>query len=496
MRFISFILISAFLISLSFADLYKYGPLVSSFEDSFVFSIEGKPIIIGEINAQGFYNNAQAACAVEEGVSTVMISYPTSDETYLSANMKMDDTITFKVKENETKAEVDVTLEINRINASFLPFCREECTCTNPTNKTVKFQVTINPASYCNDPDKENTNIVGTVLKRPITSNKVENNIDLVAGSVTEYTDSCSGATVVSERTCPTPTKPKTIPCAGGTICKDGACVLPQQPAATCVDSDGGADTSVKGFVKEANRVLNDSCLDQSTVSEFYCEGNFARGKGINCPADSKCKDGACVVEQQPTKFCTDSDFGENPNEKGTTIWGTEIFLSELIVGNETDRCLGESDLLEFYCGETEGKNSTFSCAYSEICENGICIKKLEPTPTPIPSPQPQPSPEPQPVGNPQELATSAIEKARDAITSASKDNKDVQGAKAKLEEADDAYKKVDYKSAIDLAKDAEALALNAKPIEQENNTFLILAGVILLAIVLLIKYFFRKPTK
>ena len=482
MRFLLSLLFFSFFISLAFADLYKYGPLVSSFEDPFVFKIEDKPIIIGDISVQGFYDNA--ACDVEEGTSTVMISYPTSDDTYLSVNMNMDDTITFKVKENETKTDVEITIEVNRINASLLPFCREECTCTNPTNKTVKFEVTINAASSCDDPDGKDANNPTTVVTKSITSTKIENNIDLISGEAVSYDDSCSGGSVVNERTCPKPIKPESIPCVGGKICSNGACRLPNT---VCEDSDNGADSKVKGTVKEGDRILTDHCLDQDIVSEFYCEGNFAKEKGINCPANFVCEDGACIEKLQPTKFCDDSDFGENPNKIGTVTWGIKG-EAEILSSNETDKCLGESDLLEFYCKGDEGKNSTFSCAYGEICEDGQCIKKLEPEPQPTPS-------EPPPIENQQELAATAIEKARTAIANDAKDNKDVDAAKIKLEDADVAYKKSDYENSLNLAEEAEALAINAKPrqAQQDGSIYLVFSLVVFVIIILVINYFFKK---
>jgi len=167
-----------------------------------------------------------------------------------------------------------------------------------------------------------------------------------------------------------------------------------------CIDSDGGSNIFLKGTVSiflngTVSDPLNktDFCINDKEVFEYKChprpgvgQGFVAQGSSFNCPEDSYCLDGACVVEP----YCTDSDGGVNYNVKGsTTSYGylTEYeeltredfcFITTEPTGGNTfgytikvDEC-ESCELNEYYCGSEKGfESEQYLCPNG--CRNGAC---------------------------------------------------------------------------------------------------------------------------
>jgi hypothetical protein len=170
--------------------------------------------------------------------------------------------------------------------------------------------------------------------------------------------------------------------------------------AASCSDSDGGANYAVKGTVtaKIPSFIIfsktvsyTDSCSwvrDKGTMlTEYSCKGDNVLRQTIACP---NCKDGVCPTTAPTNVTCTDSDGGKNYYVKG------KINLEELGgSGSGIDTCVTPIDnhtsmpgdtgthLLEsFCCGGICSSNEIYKCPNG--CSNGACI--IPPAP-PVPSP-------------------------------------------------------------------------------------------------------------
>jgi len=82
--------------------------------------------------------------------------------------------------------------------------------------------------------------------------------------------------------------------CASGESCVSGSCV---DGSATCSDTDGGIDYSVKGTCNDATTFtpIDDECTDSNTLDEYSCsEYGLCGVESKTC--DGVCVDGACVA--------------------------------------------------------------------------------------------------------------------------------------------------------------------------------------------------------
>ncbi|MBI2530318.1 MAG: hypothetical protein HYW05_04210 [Candidatus Diapherotrites archaeon] len=100
---------------------------------------------------------------------------------------------------------------------------------------------------------------------------------------------------------CPSTCTRKCLPssCSGNICTTDcegsGSCFT---PSATCIDTDGGKDTAIKGSVTGTfdveYRSQTDYCTDTANVMEFYCTSEGKTGGDVIACA-SGCSNGACV---------------------------------------------------------------------------------------------------------------------------------------------------------------------------------------------------------
>lgn len=144
---------------------------------------------------------------------------------------------------------------------------------------------------------------------------------------------------------------------AGVQVNKTGEC---QQQSSQCLDSDGGKDIFTAGIVTHKGQRYGDSCVDDKTVEERFCENNEAKSVNLPCAAGYACDGGKCVVIP-----CTDSDGGVNEEMKGTVVAGDE---------NETDRCADSNTVKEFYCDSGRIASKDVDCAAGKQCSDAACI--------------------------------------------------------------------------------------------------------------------------
>ncbi|MBU0585930.1 hypothetical protein KJ780_00290 [Candidatus Micrarchaeota archaeon] len=149
------------------------------------------------------------------------------------------------------------------------------------------------------------------------------------------------------------------LPCPTGYECELGVCIQ-----AVCTDSDGGKDKSVFGQVEAGGSMMQDECISEFKLKEYYCENGTALSTELACGSGFYCDEGICV--EAP---CTDSDHGINLSIKGTVEKGSETF---------TDTCSG-SLVREYYCmnGTVEHTDSEcedgFECVQGK-CERTVCV--------------------------------------------------------------------------------------------------------------------------
>jgi hypothetical protein len=115
--------------------------------------------------------------------------------------------------------------------------------------------------------------------------------------------DACLNFSFLNEMECVNNTPSSMfVLCENG--CLDGACR--SSPAFSCLDSDGGVNFTSKGFLNATGfGLLEDSCLDNNTILEYYCDSNSA----LNVSFDCDCFGGECSVE---LAWCDGADIDQD----------------------------------------------------------------------------------------------------------------------------------------------------------------------------------------
>lgn len=134
----------------------------------------------------------------------------------------------------------------------------------------------------------------------------------------------------------------------------------PSGNTAVCTDSDGGRDTYAAGTVSLGNTARADSCVDASTVKEYYCEDGIMGVSDLPCGSGYTCTGGACVPVP-----CSDSDGGEVAEARGTATAGAASL---------TDSCASEGSVTEYYCSAGGVLSKTISCGAGKECFEGECV--------------------------------------------------------------------------------------------------------------------------
>ncbi|MFH1256023.1 MAG: hypothetical protein V1494_01890 [Candidatus Diapherotrites archaeon] len=158
----------------------------------------------------------------------------------------------------------------------------------------------------------------------------------------------------------------------GSGKCSGGMCTSNPAENSNCIDSDGGKDYYIKGVssgtmangsVYQSGQAY-DTCIDQSRLSEWHCDGGYLAKENYACPYG--CVDGACV--QNTNSTCTDSDGGKDYSTKGyingKASTGTQV--------TSYDQCTG-GNLLEWFCNASGFADQQINLCPND-CSDGACV--------------------------------------------------------------------------------------------------------------------------
>jgi len=180
--------------------------------------------------------------------------------------------------------------------------------------------------------------------------------------------------------------------------CDNGICLSNQtNENYSCLDTDSSVYPTInytkKGFVtvRNSNGEIVDTGIDTCSydgafVVESYCEEEGSSHNSHASPHFCECKDGACVVNETNTTYCTDTDSNEYPtiNYKAK---GVVTIIEDSGTGNAVnysfgpDRCYSYTNLTEYYClkeSSSEVSTEFYNCPAGEICINGECTSDTE----------------------------------------------------------------------------------------------------------------------
>ena len=197
--------------------------------------------------------------------------------------------------------------------------------------------------------------------------------------------------------------------CEGGET--SGSCPADCGEPDSCNDTDGGNVITVfgttSGYYNNTPYSNDDYCVDNGTINEYYCSGNYEQSQQQSCGTDfygsnycndssvyrdytdyycssgecdstvtpelvetcvepEECVGGECVIPNS----CSDTDSGQNVAVQGTASG----YFNEFYY-NDTDFCLDNSTIVEFYCIGDYEYNATYYCWEWNLttCSSGAC---------------------------------------------------------------------------------------------------------------------------
>jgi hypothetical protein len=147
--------------------------------------------------------------------------------------------------------------------------------------------------------------------------------------------------------------------CYGLVPTYEGACIL-------CKDTDGGKNSTVKGYVSSDGGNYTDYCTVFESVEEYFCNGTIAGKETLQCEEGYECHDGACVISLPPIPEadCKDSD-GMDAYVKGHVNASGNTF---------EDACVDFKKVNEYYCDQG-ARYEGIECAPGYGCEDGRCVR-------------------------------------------------------------------------------------------------------------------------
>ncbi len=178
--------------------------------------------------------------------------------------------------------------------------------------------------------------------------------IRLVSDSTTIYEvrDSCADYETVKDYRCLDDEIERIYRvCDSHEVCFEGSCTEIVVPM--CIDYDGSeerpelvASLTVLTDDEEVEEISEDECINDRTVSEYYCTGTKISVMQMTCAADDICRDGACIYPYT----CDETDGGKSlePGE-------TSLYEDGELVKTETDACASENTVFEVFCDD-EGR--------------------------------------------------------------------------------------------------------------------------------------------
>ncbi|MBN1645856.1 hypothetical protein JW868_02335 [Candidatus Woesearchaeota archaeon] len=233
-----------------------------------------------------------------------------------------------------------------------------------------------------------------------------DDGVDNDGDSATDYNDAgCSGPTDTDETNCGDGV------CEGGE--SSGTCPADCGYPDSCDETDGGNYPAIYGYtygyLDDSPYTNYDYCEDSSYVYEYYCSGDYSTGSSQSCGTDFYgsnycyvgdvyhdftdyfCSDGACDSSTTPVLVeecqygctggtcdtlpdsCSDSDYGYNYWVTGTVSG----YLNEMPYNN-TDYCVGETYVYEYYCIGDYAYGTIYNCDENSTnvsyCSSGRCM--------------------------------------------------------------------------------------------------------------------------
>ena len=131
---------------------------------------------------------------------------------------------------------------------------------------------------------------------------------------------------------------------------------------------------------------MKDNCISPSLLREYYCDvkNNVVLSSTVDCPTDSRCAQGACVL-----LLCEDEDDfdpARNSTVRYTSASGSKVLTAD-------DYCESSTTLVEFICQKTNvgwpgGIQNSYdypddlrravhhTCPPGTECLKGACVEK------------------------------------------------------------------------------------------------------------------------
>ncbi len=155
-----------------------------------------------------------------------------------------------------------------------------------------------------------------------------------------------------------------TIECEHG--CEGGRCAEEPEPDLNCY-GPVEVDIMVAESVTQNNTLYMDTCIDYTTVKDYYCKDNAVKAQNSQCPSGYRCNLGAC---EELTTTCEETDLGPDTSERGRT----QVSVGFSISFNEWDECVDEGKVLEHYCTIDGAVSEEIECGSGFKCSSGKCI--------------------------------------------------------------------------------------------------------------------------
>jgi hypothetical protein len=197
--------------------------------------------------------------------------------------------------------------------------------------------------------------------------------------------------------------------CEGVEVCD--ICIADCGHCDSCSDTDGGNFPLIfgttSGYYNNIPYSNDDYCVDTSNILEYYCSGDYEQSQQQSCGTDSygsnycsggdvyrdftdySCSAGTCNSTVTPelveecTYGCTAGECNPIPDSCSDTDGGYVIETQGTVSGylnesqyEDTDYCLGNTTLREYFCVGDYAYNSDVGCAgnTTSVCSNGACI--------------------------------------------------------------------------------------------------------------------------
>ncbi len=154
---------------------------------------------------------------------------------------------------------------------------------------------------------------------------------------------------------------------------------LTVEPGSKCYSSDYSGIYIPSYVILETpegkTRIFSDTCIDSSTIKEYYCFTNKPKYRIMKCPDNYECKEGIvkdqggfyCAVKEK----CIDSDNGQDEFTYGYVEFYEDTGAKE----THYDMCFNSTTVRENYCNENdEVEVVLLRCPPGYVCKDGACV--------------------------------------------------------------------------------------------------------------------------